>query len=71
MAWRKWLQGFIAAVVGGTATTITVAIVDPLTFNLQAGLTNLLTVMAVSAIFNGAFYLKEHPVPDVTGQPVP
>jgi type IV secretory pathway VirB2 component (pilin) len=69
MAWRNWLKGLIAAVVGGTATTITVAIVDPLTFNLQAGLRNLLTVMAVSAIFNGAFYLKEHPVPDVEEKP--
>lgn len=71
MAWREWFKGLIAAIVGGTCTTITVAIVDPLTFNLQTGIGNLLTVMAVSAIFNGAFFLKDHPVPDVIEKTVP
>ena len=64
MAWRKWVQGLVAAVVGGTATAVTVAIVDPMKFNLQEGIRDLLTVMAVSAILSGAFYLKEHPVPE-------
>ena len=64
MAWQNWAKGLIAAIIGGTATTITVVILDPLKFNLQTGLSNLLQVMAVSAIINGAFYLKDHPVPD-------
>ena len=64
MAWRLWLKGLIAAIVGGTATTVTVVIVDPSTFNLQAGWKNLVTVMAVSGILNMAMYLKEHPVPE-------
>jgi len=64
MAWRKWLQGLIAAIVGGVATSITVVIVDPLKFNLTDGKYNLLMVMAVSGIYSGAMYLKEHPVPN-------
>lgn len=64
MAWRKWFQGLVAAIVGGVATSVVAVIVDPLKFNIGDGLYNLLAVMAVSGIFSGAMYLKEHPVPD-------
>jgi len=38
-------------------------IVNPQDFNLQAGLKNLLTVCATSAILAVALYLKQSPLP--------
>ena len=64
MKWKKWLKGLISAVIGGGANAITVAIVDPLTFNLTEGFEKLATVAAVSAIVAAAMYLKQSPLPD-------
>lgn len=61
---RKWLRGLIAAGVNSGATAVTVVVVDPLAFNLSDGLGKLGSVVAVSAIFGVAIYLKDHALPD-------
>lgn len=61
--WVKWLKGLISAVIGAAANTVTVVVVDPLSFNLQEGFTNLVSVAAVSAVVAAAMYLKDKPLP--------
>lgn len=63
-----WLKGLIAAVIGGAANALTMVIVDPLNFNLNEGVNNLLTVAATSAIVAAAMYLKQSPLPNTEGQ---
>lgn len=64
MNWRMWVRGLAAAVINAGASSVTVVIVDPHNFNLDAGLGKLLSVMAVSATVGAALYLKEHPLPE-------
>lgn len=64
--WTHWLKGLVAAVIGGASNSITLIIVNPEHFNLQAGLKNLLTVAGTSAILSAAMYLKKSPLPNVT-----
>ena len=66
MDWNKWIKGLVSAVIGGGANAITVAIVDPIAFNLQEGASKLLTVALVSAIVAAAMYLKQSPLPAST-----
>lgn len=61
--WRNWLKGLIAAGISGGANAVTVAIVDPINFNLSEGLPKLLSVAGVSAIVGVALYLKQSPIP--------
>ena len=61
-----WLKGLVAAIIGGASNSITLIIVNPQHFNLQAGLKNLLTVAGTSAILSAAMYLKKSPLPDIT-----
>ena len=63
-----WLKGLIAAVIGGAANALTMVIVDPLNFNLNEGVGNLLAVAATSAIVAAAMYLKQSPLPNTEGQ---
>lgn len=58
-----WLKGLVGALIGGAANAITVAIVDPQTFNINEGADKLWTVAWVSGIFSAAMYLKQSPVP--------
>jgi len=61
--WRTWVQGLLAAVIGGGANAITLLIVDPAGFNFDAGIDRLWKVALVSAILSAAFYLKQSPIP--------
>lgn len=62
MNWKPWLHGLGAAVIGGAASTITVMIIDPTTFNVHQ-LGKVAAVAGVSAILNAAAYLKQSPLP--------
>ena len=62
-SFRAWAHGLCAAIIGGGANAIAVIVVDPLTFNLDDGIGNLLKVAAVSAIVSAAAYLKRSPLP--------
>ena len=64
MKWKKWLKGLISAIIGGAANSITVAIIDPTTFNLNEGGGKLAMVAVVSAIVAAAMYLKQAPIPE-------
>lgn len=63
MQWKTWLMGIGSAFIGSAANSVTLIILDPLTFNLQEGLKRVLTVAVVSGILAVAFYLKESPLP--------
>ena len=60
---RVWLEGLLAALIGGAANAVTVIVVDPLNFNLGEGLPKLLQVVAVGAIVAAAAFLKQSPIP--------
>lgn len=59
----KWLQGLLAAGIGGAANSITVMVVDPLTFNFAEGAGKVGTVALVSMAVAMAAYLKQSPLP--------
>lgn len=61
---RVWLHGLGSAVVGGVASGITVAIVDPNHFNLShAGLIAIAKVSALMGLWSAGLYLKQSPIP--------
>jgi hypothetical protein len=62
---ETWGKGLIAAIIGGVSNSITLMIVDPMTFNLQTGLGHLFTVAGTSAILAAAMYLKQSPIPSI------
>lgn len=63
--WLKmWLNGLIAAFVGGAANAITLIVIDPVRFNIYTGGKDLLGASVVSGLVSAAFFLKKSPVPD-------
>jgi hypothetical protein len=62
--WRTWLRGLGSAVIGAAGNAVTLIIVKPEVFNLNAGWTDLWHCTVASAIFSGGAYLKLHPLPD-------
>lgn len=60
---KIWIEGLLAALIGGGANAVTVIVVDPLAFNLGEGLPKLLQVVAVGAIVAAAAFLKQSPIP--------
>lgn len=60
---RAWLKGLLAAVIGGIANAVPVAIIAPESFNFHEGLPKLASVTFASALISAAFYLKQSPVP--------
>lgn len=64
MNWKLWIKGLASAVISGIATSVTMVIVDPATFNLQEGFNKLVTLTVVSGIVSAANYLKQSPLPD-------
>jgi len=60
---RIWIEGLVAALIGGAANALTVSIVDPLNFNLGEGLGKLLQVVAVGGLVAAAAFLKQSPIP--------
>lgn len=60
--WTKWLQGILAAIIGGAANTICAIAVDPVAFNFN-DLPKLGKMAVGAAVISLAFYLKQSPVP--------
>ncbi|HXI40827.1 MAG TPA: hypothetical protein VNH83_12650 [Bryobacteraceae bacterium] len=73
---QAWLHGLVAATVGGFSgaleSGITLIVVAPETFNLNAGLKKTLFTMLIFSLLSGAkcaaAYLKQSPVPPVWTQ---
>jgi len=63
MNWSAWFYGLVYAVLSSAGGAIAVVIVEPTTFNLDAGLIPLLKVMAVFGILSFGNYLKNTPPP--------
>lgn len=59
----KWARGLIGAFIQGGATTITVMLVDPQTFNIETGLAKVGLVALVSGGLGAALFLSKHPLP--------
>ena len=59
----KWARGLVGAFIQGGATTVTVMIVDPATFNIADGLGNVGVVALVSGGLGAALFLSKHPLP--------
>jgi hypothetical protein len=64
-----WFRGLLSVVISSAAGGVTVVIVDPSTFNLQAGLGKLAQVCGVLALIHAALYLQKSPLPG--GSPIP
>jgi hypothetical protein len=60
---KGWLRGLVAAVVNGFASGVVLIVADPLDFNLNDGLSKLLTTSAVLGILGAANFLKQSPIP--------
>lgn len=63
MNWKTWLQGLISAIISGAATSVTMIIVDPQTFNFDQGLKKVGIVALVSGLVSAANFLKQSPLP--------
>jgi hypothetical protein len=69
--WEAWAKGIVAAAIAGSANGIITGFaavgIDPMHFNLQAGLRATLAIAMVSATMSGiigvAAYLKQSPLP--------
>lgn len=59
----KWARGLVGAFIQGGATTITVMIVDPQTFNIETGLAKVGLVALVSGGLGAALFLSKNPLP--------
>lgn len=65
----RWVHGWASAAIGGGASAVTAAVVDPQDFNFSGdGLKKLLTLFAVNAVVSSFFYLKTAPLPDWDGE---
>ena len=63
MNWYDWLRGLIGGFIGGAANSVSAVIIDPATFNLQAGLSKLVSLAVVSGIVSAALFLAHSPIP--------
>jgi hypothetical protein len=69
--WEAWAKGIVAAAIAGSANGIITGFaavgIDPMHFNLQAGLRATLAIAMISAAMSGiigvAAYLKQSPLP--------
>lgn len=59
----QWAKGLVSAAIGAAANTVTVMIVAPETFNLEEGLSKVMSVAAIAALVAVANYLKQSPLP--------
>lgn len=66
--WRTWLRGLIGAIIGGGANAITVMVVEPKSFNLEAGWPALWHFTLISALVSAALFLKQSPVPPISDE---
>ena len=72
-----WFHGLASAFIGGGASAVSAAfsacMIDPVKFNLGAGLGSTLKMMWVSFLISGivttAAYLKQSPLPPETPEP--
>lgn len=60
---KNWIYGLFSAAIGAAANAIPLMIVDPITFNIEKGLSKVITVACVSAGVAVCFYLKQSPLP--------
>ncbi len=63
MNWRTWLKSLVAAVIGGTANTLSALLVDPVAFNIN-DLPKLGKLAIGSAIISLVLFLKQSPLPN-------
>ena len=66
MNWSAWLYGLLSAVLSSAAGAVALVVVDPATFNLQAGWRSLANAAGVMALIAFANYLKSTPPPKPT-----
>ncbi len=62
--WKHWLKGLTAAAIGGAANSVTVVIVDPISFDPAIHGRKLLMVALISGLISAALYLKQSPLPE-------
>lgn len=62
---KIWLKGLAAAIIGSTAQSVVLVIVEPLSFNpfFPGNWRRLLTVMVAAAILSAAMYFAQSPLP--------
>jgi hypothetical protein len=63
MNWKVWLQGLVAAAIGGGATAVSTMVIDPESFNFGPGMKRVGLVAFLSALISVSAYLKQSPIP--------
>ncbi|MDE2099241.1 MAG: hypothetical protein KGL39_18450 [Patescibacteria group bacterium] len=61
---KKWFRGLISTVITAAAGGVALVIVDPATFNLQAGLGKLGEVCGALVLVHVSAYLQKSPLWD-------
>lgn len=65
---KIWIEGLLAAAIGGGANAITVNLIDPVNFSLAAHAGKLASVAVVGAVLSVAAYLKKSPIPGASNE---
>lgn len=65
---KIWIEGLLAAAIGGGANAITVNLIDPVNFSLTAHAGKLASVAVVGAVLSVAAYLKKSPIPGASNE---
>lgn len=65
---RIWIEGLLAAAIGGGANAITVNLIDPVNFSVTAHAGKLASVAIVGAVLSVAAYLKKSPIPGASNE---
>ena len=65
---KIWIEGLLAAAIGGGANAVTVNLIDPVNFSLSAHAGKLASVAVVGAVLYVAAYLKKSPIPGTSNE---
>lgn len=65
MTWRRFGLSLIDSGINSAATSFTVVVVDPVDFNVGAGLGKLMAVIGVSFLSGVFVFLRTHRLPGV------
>jgi uncharacterized membrane-anchored protein len=63
---RYWLYGLFSTGISAAANSITACVIDPVTFNFETGIHNVITMAGVAALIAIAHFLSRSPLPGRT-----
>lgn len=65
MNWKLWIYSLASAVIGGASNAVLAMVIDPAQFNLETGMKKVSAFACLGALFSGASFLKQTPLPSI------